>query len=54
MCGCTATFICSRCSGTPQDWRWHMDESPRELEEQERDRDRYTEAPGKPWSERER
>ena len=24
MCGCEATFVCSRCADTPQDWRYHL------------------------------
>lgn len=33
MCGCEATFVCSRCTGTPHDWRYWLDEPLTEAEE---------------------
>lgn len=26
MCACDSDFICERCAGTPQDWRYFEDE----------------------------
>lgn len=33
MCGCEATFVCSRCAGTPDDPRY-LDDEPRTPEEE--------------------
>lgn len=39
MCACEATFVCTRCAGTPHDWRyWLTDPADDDAERREHDR----------------
>jgi len=38
LCGCEPGFVCSRCAGTPQDYRYFQDPDPEDVERDRRER----------------